>query len=103
MVSMLYAGGVVLTQWSADAVDASVEVVATRGAAEDVAVRSIPAMWIAGEARGTFVVIGADGELHREAFDVRDGVLTWEAAGVGFLLRGASSKAAAVRLAASVD
>ncbi len=103
MVSMSYAGGVVLTQWSADAVDASVEVVATRGVAEDAAVGSSPAMWIAGEARGTFVVVGADGELHREAFDVRDGVLAWEAAGVGFLLRGARSKDDAVRLAASVD
>jgi hypothetical protein len=103
MVSMSYAGGVVFTQWSAEAVDASVEVIATRGVAEDAAVGSSPAMWIAGEARGTFVVVGADGELHREAFDVRDGVLAWEAAGVGFLLRGASSKADAVRLAASVD
>jgi hypothetical protein len=80
-----------------------VEVVASRGTAEDVTIGNVPAVWIAGEARGTFTVIGADGEQHREAFVVEQGVLKWEEAGVGFLLQGARQKVDAVRLAASVE
>ena len=99
MVSVSYDGGIVLSQWSARDVDASVEVVPAGGVAEDVG----SAVWIAGEARGTFAVIGADGALHREEFLVRSGALVWEQAGVGFLLQGAGSKADAVRFASSVN
>lgn len=99
MVTVSYAGGIVLSQWSARDVAATVEVVPANGVAEDVG----SAVWIAGEARGTFVVTGADGALHREEFVVRSGALVWEHAGVGFLLQGAGSKADAVRLASSVN
>ena len=99
MVSVSYPGGIVLSQWSARDVAASVEVVPANGVAEDVG----SAVWIAGEARGTFAVTGADGALHREEFVVRSGALVWEHAGVGFLLQGAGSKADAVRLASSVN
>ena len=99
MVSVSYAGGIVLSQWSARDVAATVEVVPANGVAEDVG----DAVWIAGEARGTFAVTGADGALHHEEFAVRSGALVWEHAGVGFLLQGAGSKADAVRLASSVN
>ena len=102
MVSLSYANGVVLTEWPADRVDASVEVVASRSVAEDVRVAGHDAVWIAGEARGTFDVTGADGELHHETFLVSDGALTWSTGDVGYLLQGAGSKAEAVRLAASL-
>lgn len=99
MVSVSYAGGIVLSQWSARDVAATVEVVPANGIAEDVG----SAVWIAGKARGTFVVTGADGALHREEFVVGSGALVWEHAGVGFLLQGAGTKADAVRLASSVN
>ena len=99
MVSVSYAGGIVLSQWSARDVAATVEVVPANGVAEDVG----SAVWIAGEARGTFAVTGADGARHREEFVVQSGALVWEHAGVGFLLQGAGSKADAVRLASSVN
>ncbi len=102
MVSVSYQGGLVLTQWHAGAVDAGVEVTVSGGSAEDVMVGERGGVWVAGEARGTFVVVGADGARHREEFAVREGALAWEAEGVGFLLQGASSSAEAARLAASV-
>jgi hypothetical protein len=102
MVSLAYGNGVVLTQWSAEDVEATVEVVASRAAAEKVAVRGRPATWVAGEARGTFRVVGADGAFHREAFRVHDGALVWRDGRVGFLLQGAGSEQDALRLAASV-
>jgi hypothetical protein len=103
MVSVVYPGGIVLTQWAAGDVAVRVEVVEARAVAEDVAVGPLPGVWVAGEARGTFAVTGADGERHYERFRVTDGALTWEAAGVGFLLSGARSKEEARRLAKSVS
>ena len=70
---------------------------------EDVTVGRLPALWIEGTARGTFTLIGADGAVHRERFDVSPGVLLWKDDGDAFLLQGAGSKDDAVRLAGAVD
>ena len=101
MISLLWNGGVVLTEWPDDRVDATVTV-ANGGAAEQVSVGGRAAVWVEGEARGTFTVTGADGALHRETFRVEDGALLWSDGGVGFLLQGAGSRERAVRLASSV-
>ena len=53
-----------------------------------------------GAARGTFTLVGADGTVHREAFEVSPGALLWQRAGMAFLLQGAGSRENAVRLAA---
>ena len=71
--------------------------------AEDVDVGDLPALWIEGTARGTFTLIGADGAVHRESFDVGPGVLLWGTTGMTFLLQGSGSQADAIRLAAAVD
>jgi hypothetical protein len=102
MVSVEHANGVLLTQWSADDVDAHVEVAVRGGIVEAVVVGPQTGTWVAGEARGTFTVTGADGKLHRETFAVRDGALAWEDGGVGFLLHGAGSREEAVELASTV-
>jgi hypothetical protein len=102
MVSLLWNDGVVLTQWQEALVDVHVTVAATGGEAEAVAVGARDAVWVAGEARGTFTVTGADGALHHEAFRASDGTLLWSKDGVGYLLQGAGSKERALQLAASV-
>jgi alkanesulfonate monooxygenase SsuD/methylene tetrahydromethanopterin reductase-like flavin-dependent oxidoreductase (luciferase family) len=58
---------------------------------------------IEGTARGTFTLIGADGAVHRESFEVGTGVLLWNDDAMTFLLQGAGSKAEAMRFAAEVD
>ena len=63
----------------------------------------LPALWIEGTARGTFTLIGADGTVHRERFEVSPGVLLWKDDGMAFLLQGAGSKDAATSIAAQVD
>jgi hypothetical protein len=100
MVSLAYRGGILLTQWPADRVDTRLAVVPVGGAAEDVVVGGRRGLWVAGAARGTFTLVGADGTTHREHFDVAAGALLWHEDGVSLLLQGAESKAAAVRLAA---
>ena len=50
-----------------------------------------------------FTLIGADGAVHRESFDVGNGVLLWKDAGMTFLLQGAGSQADAIRIASQVD
>ena len=93
-------GRVMLAQWPADGVEARVAVVPVEGTAEDVTAGPLRALWIAGTARGTFTLVGADGAVHRELFEVSAGALLWREGGVGLLLQGAGSKARALELAA---
>ena len=76
-------------------------VVPSSGTAEEVTVGGLRALWIAGTARGTFTVIGADLAVHKELFDVAAGALLWQDDGVAFLLQGAGTKEDAARLAAA--
>jgi hypothetical protein len=103
MVTVGYRGGLILlTQWPADRVDARIAVLPASGRAEKTAVGRLPALWIEGTARGTFTLVGADGAIHRERFDVGAGILLWKQDGLAFLLQGAASKLEATRLAAEV-
>jgi hypothetical protein len=100
MVTLVY-DGASLTQWRTSDVDARVEVVPAAGTADEVTIADGRAgLWIEGAARGTFTVVGADGAIHHERFDVGPGALLWEDTGRAFLLQGAGSKAEAVELAA---
>jgi hypothetical protein len=101
MVTLVY-GQTLLTQWRTADVDARIALVPTEGAAEDVSIGEVPALWTEGSARGTFTLIGADGATHREAFEVGPGALLWRDRGRAFLLQGAASKDDAVRLGADV-
>lgn len=101
MVTLVY-GSTLLTQWRTSDVDARVALVPAEGAAEDVSIGGVPALWIQGSARGTFTLIGADGRTHREAFEVSPGALLWRDQGRAFLLQGTSSREDALRLAAGV-
>ena len=104
MVSVTYdEGRIVLTQWPADRVDARIALVPTSGTAEDVKIGRLPALWIEGTARGTFTLIGADGTVHKERFDVDAGALLWKQDGVALLLQGAGSKERATKLAAEAS
>ncbi|HEX7312129.1 MAG TPA: hypothetical protein VF232_13220 [Gaiellaceae bacterium] len=103
MVTLVYGGGLQLTQWRTSDVSARIAVVPVQGSAEDVTIGDLPALWIGGTSRGTFTLIGADGAVHRESFDVGNGVLLWKDAGMTFLLQGAGSQADALRLASQVD
>ena len=101
MVSLGYDDGrIVLTQWRVTDVHAGLAVVPVRGTAEDVTVGDVSGLWLEGAARGTFTLVGADGAIHREAFDVSPGALLWKRDGMALLLQGAGSRDAAVRLAA---
>jgi hypothetical protein len=103
MATVVYRDGrILLTQWPADRVDARIAVVPASGRAEKTRVGGLPALWIEGTARGTFTLIGADGGIHRERFDIGTGVLLWKEDGIAFLLQGAGSKVEATRLAAEV-
>lgn len=102
MVTLVYGGGLLLTQWRTSDVGARIAVVPVQGSAEDVAIGDLPALWIGGTARGTFTLIGADGAVHRESFDVGDGLLLWKNAGMTLLLQGADSQADAIRIASQV-
>ena len=101
MVTLVY-GQTLLTQWRTNDVDARIALVPAEGAAEDVSIGGVPALWTEGSARGTFTLTGADGATHREAFEVGPGALLWRDRGRAFLLQGAASKDDAVRLAADV-
>lgn len=96
-------GQTLLTQWRATDVDARIAVVPASGRADDANVGRVRALWIEGTARGTFTLVGADGAVHRERFDVSPGVLLWKDGGMAFLLQGAGTKLNATRLAAQVD
>jgi hypothetical protein len=101
MVTLVY-GPMLLTQWRTTDLDARIALVPTGGAVEDVAIGGAPALWIEGSARGTFTLTGADGTIHREAFEVSPGVLLWRDRGRELLLQGASSRDEALGLAADV-
>jgi len=101
MVSLGYDGGrIVLTQWRVTDVHAGIALVPVSGTAEDVTVGDTSGLWLEGAARGTFTLVGADGTIHREAFEVSPGALLWTRGGMAFLLQGAGSRDAAVRLGA---
>jgi hypothetical protein len=100
MIMIVY-GKTRLTQWRETDVDARITIVPASGVAEDVKFRRLPAPWIEGTAPGTFTLIGADGTVHRERFEVSPGVLLWKADAMAFLLQGAP-KAKALQLAAEV-
>jgi hypothetical protein len=102
MVTLVYGDRLLLTQWPDKRVDARITIVPTSGKADNVKVGSLPGLWIDGTARGTFTLIGADGAVHTERFDVEKGVLLWKDDGIAFLLQGASGAAEATRLAAGV-
>ena len=103
MVTVAYGGSrILLSQWQAADVGTRISVVPAGGTADEVSIGGLSALWIAGTARGLFSVIGADGAVHKELFDVADGALLWEDAGVAFLLQGAGTKDEAARLAADV-
>jgi hypothetical protein len=104
MVTIVYGGArILLTQWRTTDVAGRIALVPAGGAAEDVTVGDVRALWIEGTARGTFTLIGADGAVHRESFEVGTGVLVWKDDAMTFLLQGAGSKAEAMRLSAEVD
>jgi hypothetical protein len=96
-------GAILLTQWRTSDVHARIALVPVSGAAEDVTVGDLPALWVEGAARGTLTLTGADAATHRESFDVGAGALLWRVDGLTFLLQGAGSKGDAVRLAGEVD
>jgi len=102
MVTVRY-GQMLLTQWREADVDARVAIVPASSVAEDVQVGRLPALWIEGTARGTFTLVGADGTIHHERFDVAAGALLWKADGMAFLLQGAGTKGEATSIAARVD
>jgi hypothetical protein len=104
MATVVY-GRTVLTQWRSVDVTARIEMVPGHGAAEDVTVGSerLPALWTEGAARGTFTLIGADGTVHRERFEVGPGALLWKDDGMSFLLQNAGEEQAATQLAARVE
>ena len=88
MATIVYEGGrLLLTQWRTTDVPARIALVPVSGAAEDVTIGDLPALWIEGTARGTFTLIGADGEVHRESFEVGTGVLLWNDGAMTFLLQ----------------
>jgi hypothetical protein len=101
MVTLTY-GSALLTQWREADVAARIALVPVGGKAEDVTVGRLHALWIEGTARGTFTLVGADGTIHRESFEVSPGALLWKDDGMAFLLQGAGSRAEGARLATLV-
>lgn len=95
--------GMLLTQWPATDVHPRITVVPDSGTAENVTVGQRPALWVAGAARGTITVIGADGTVHHELFDVAAGALLWQSDTITFLLQGTGTKEQALRLAAEIS
>jgi hypothetical protein len=100
MVTLAYGNGLLLTQWPDGRLDARITIVPKSGKAEEVQVGRLPGLWIEGTARGTFTLIGADGAVHKERFDVEKGALLWKRGGVALLLQGASGRSEATKLAA---
>jgi hypothetical protein len=100
MVTLAYGERLLLTQWPDKRIDTRISIVPTNGTAEKVKIGKLPGLWIEGTARGIFTLIGADGTVHRERFDVEKGALLWKREGVALLLQGAGSKNRATELAA---
>src|SRR5262245_5312122 len=105
MVTLVYEQDpwVLLTQWRTSDVSARIAVVPGAGSVENVTVAGVPGAWTEGEARGTFTLVGADGTVHRESFDVRSGALLWRRAEMTYLLQGAGTMQAATSLATDVE
>jgi hypothetical protein len=104
MATIAYRDGrILLTQWRTTDVQARIAIAPVDGSAEEVTAGGLPALWIEGTARGTFTLVGADGAVHRESFDVGAGVLLWKQFGMTLLLQGAGSRVEAIKLAAEVD
>ncbi len=101
MVTLPY-GSTLLTQWRADDVHAHVAFVPAAGTADEVTIGSRRAVWVAGTARATLTLVGADGAVHRELVEVSDGTLFWEDGQIVLLLQGVGDKADAIRLAEHV-
>jgi hypothetical protein len=100
MVTLAYGDGLLLTQWPDKRIDTRITIVPTSGTAENVKIGKLPGLWIEGTSRGVFTLIGADGTVHKERFDVEKGALLWKRDGVALLLQGAGSEELAVKLAA---
>jgi hypothetical protein len=100
MVTLAYGDRLFLTQWPDKRVDARITIVPTSGTAENVKIGKLPGLWIEGTSRGVFTLIGADGTVHKERFDVEKGALLWKRDGVALLLQGAGSEERATKLAA---
>jgi hypothetical protein len=101
-VATLVYDTVVLAQWPVRDVRADVAVVQSTGQVQEVQVGDASGVWIAGEARGIYTFVGADGADHNEAFAATDGILLWQSGDTAFRLEGAGSWEDAVRLAESV-
>jgi hypothetical protein len=101
VVTLVY-GRIVLTQWPVADVKARIDVEYAAARAEEVDVRATRGVRIEGRSRRVNTFVGADGELHNEAFAVTDGILFWQVDGTAFRLEGAASLPDAVRLAAAV-
>jgi hypothetical protein len=100
MVSVTYdEGRIVLTQWPDKRIDTRITIVPTSGTAQDVKIGKLPGLWIEGTGRGIFTLIGADGTVHKERFDVDKGALLWKQDGLALLLQGAGSQERATKLA----
>jgi hypothetical protein len=99
MVTLGYGDGLRLTQWRSSDVSARIALVPVEGEAEQLAIDRVAALWVEGAARGTFTLVGADGAVHREHFDVGSGALLWTRGAMTYLLQGAAGKAEAARLA----
>jgi hypothetical protein len=100
MVTLAYGDKLLLAQWPDKRIDTRITIVPTSGTAEDVKIGKLPGLWIEGTSRGIFTLIGADGAVHKERFDVEKGALLWKEDGVALLLQGAGSKEKATKLAA---
>jgi len=100
MVTLEYEDGLLLTQWPDKRIDTRITIVPTSGTAENVKIGKLPGLWIEGTSRGVFTLIGADGTVHKERFDVEKGALLWKRNDVAMLLQGAGSKERATKLAA---
>jgi hypothetical protein len=104
MVSVTYdEGRIVLTQWPADRIDTRITLVPTSGTAEEVKIGKRSGLWVEGAGRGIFTLIGADGTVHKERFDVEQGALLWKQDGVALLLQGTGSQERATKLAAEAS
>jgi hypothetical protein len=103
MVTLVYRDGrLLLTEWRTGDVQPRIALVPVAGVAEEIRAHGVAALWIEGAARGTFTLVGADGAIHRESFEVGPGALLWRDGDLTFLLQGAESKADAAALAAGI-
>ena len=101
MVSLAY-DGVLADAMAAADVHARVAVVPGGGTAEAMT-SEVCGLWLEGAARGTITLVGADGTVHREPFEVAPARCSGRTTGVTFLLQGAGTRENATRLAAEIS